>query len=136
MAVAAPFSARARGGRFFQRPTRARPRRSASGAGDTPTLSRHAVLVRWCCRHVAATCSMSAASVAGFVSSAVGCAGRVLPMAAASLAALSSWRRRHWRRKLRRPRGLLISARLESVARIIAQVNQSRITPIMSRNLE
>jgi hypothetical protein len=50
MAVTSPFSARAWGGRFFRRPTRARPRRSASGAGDTPALSRHAVLVRW---HVA-----------------------------------------------------------------------------------
>jgi hypothetical protein len=53
MAVTAPFSARARGGRFFRRPSRARPRRSASGAGDTPALSRHAVLVRWHRRHVA-----------------------------------------------------------------------------------
>jgi hypothetical protein len=32
---------------------RARPRRSASGAGDTPVWSRHAVLVRWHYRHVA-----------------------------------------------------------------------------------
>jgi hypothetical protein len=44
MAAIAPFSARARGGRPFRRPSR---------AGDTPTWSRHAVLVRWYCRHVA-----------------------------------------------------------------------------------
>jgi hypothetical protein len=135
LSLALSSDRRARGGRFFRRPTRARPRRSASGAGDTPTLSRHAVLGRWCCRHVAGRmldvgrirsglgvvcCRLRLSCVAD----GGGELRRAFLVAAAALAAIAA-----------RTARFAHSARLESrccVVRLVAPPQRKRISRIVS----